>query len=226
MSWIQDYDLYLFDFDGLLVNTEIIHYQAYQKMCADRGFILPWDFPRYIEAAHYRAEGLEEQIYAEFPRLKEIEPSWNVLYAEKKAALVYLLTHETIPLMPGVEKLLHALSAQNKKMCVVTHSDPELVALIRSKNPVLDCIPYWVTRHDYTHPKPDSECYLKAIATYAAPGDRIVGFEDSPRGMRALLGAPAQAVMVSIIDYPELAEFKQLGAIHLHSFEEVCYAET
>lgn len=221
MRWIESFDLYLFDFDGLLVNTEVIHYEAYKKMCADRGFKLPWSFSRYIEAAHYRAEGLEEQIYAQFPELKKQEPNWEVLYLEKKAALVYLLTHGPIPLMSGVEELLRLLEKKNKKRCVVTHSDPELVQIIRSKNPILDKIPYWVTRHDYGEPKPSPECYLKAIDMYSEAGDKIIGFEDTPRGMNALLGAPAKPVLVSTIDYPELEEFVRQGVLHFHSFEEI-----
>ena len=32
MRWISEYQLFLFDLDGLLVNTEELHYQAYKNM--------------------------------------------------------------------------------------------------------------------------------------------------------------------------------------------------
>ena len=33
MDWIKKYQLFLFDFDGLLVNTEEMHFLAYKQMC-------------------------------------------------------------------------------------------------------------------------------------------------------------------------------------------------
>lgn len=221
MSWIDDFDLFLFDFDGLLVNTEVVHYSAYKAMCFDRGFELPWDFSRYIEAAHYSAEGLKDQIYKEFPKLQQMEPQWEVLYEEKRSHLHRLIEEGAIPLMPGVEPLLKELEALGKKRCVVTHSDERLVSRVKKWNPLLNTIPFWVTRRDYTHPKPDPECYRKAIAMYGSENDRIIGFEDTPRGLQALMGSKALPVIVSCINYPELEEFKARGVLHFSSFEAI-----
>jgi HAD superfamily hydrolase (TIGR01509 family) len=221
MSWIDDFDLFLFDFDGLLVNTEVLHYEAYRAMCADRGFVLPWDFPRYIVAAHYSAEGLEEQVYEELPELRAIEPNWKVLYEEKRLHLHRLIEEGAVPLMPGVENLLKELETAGKKRCVVTHSDKNAVSRVRKWNPPLDTIPFWVTRDDYKIPKPDPECYRRAIEMYGSEGDRVIGFEDTPRGLRALMGTRALPVMVSTIDYPELDEIKAQGVLHFTSFEEI-----
>src|ERR1700722_13196293 len=102
MRWIHNFNLFLFDFDGLLVNTEEIHYMAYKRMFAGRGLSLTWDFNYYCTLAHYSAEGLRDQVYAQFPVLKEIEPSWPVLYAEKKQAIIDLLNEGKVNLMPGV----------------------------------------------------------------------------------------------------------------------------
>lgn len=221
MHWIHSFDLFLFDFDGLLVNTEWLHYEAYKKMCADRGFVLDWDFPRYIEAAHYRAEGLQEQIYEKFPELKASEPDWSVLYEEKRKALVHLYRSEPIPLMEGVEKLLLALKKADIPRSVVTHSDRDLVKIIREKNPVLDTIPYWTVREDYSEPKPSPECYLSAIEKLAKPGDKAIGFEDTPRGLTALLGSRATAIMVTKMHYPEMEEFRKRGVPIYSSFSDL-----
>src|ERR1700722_3484515 len=103
MQWIHQYQLFLFDFDGLLVNTEEIHYLAYKKMFSDRGIHLNWSFSRYCQAAHYQAEGLRDQVYAEFPQLHVMEPDWKVLYAEKKRAVLALINEGAVQLMPGVD---------------------------------------------------------------------------------------------------------------------------
>src|ERR1700732_1038423 len=106
MDWINTYQLFLFDFDGLLVNTEEIHFLAYKMMCADRGFELPWDFPRYCKSAHYDAEGIQRDICLELPDLRSQEPSWEILYREKKTNMISLLNQGAVHLMPGVNELL------------------------------------------------------------------------------------------------------------------------
>lgn len=201
MSWIQHYQLFLFDFDGLLVNTEELHYQAYIRMCARRSVHLNWSFARYSEAAHHHATGLRDQIYAEYPELYAQESNWHVLYDEKKQAFMQLLEEGNVPLMPGVADLLYALEQANIPRCVVTHSAFPLIQTIRNQNPILDTIPNWITREDYSHPKPDPECYQVAIARLAKENDRIIGFEDSPRGLNALMKTKATPVLVCPPDY-------------------------
>jgi beta-phosphoglucomutase len=217
MKWIQNYQLYLFDFDGLLVNTEHLHYQAYLDMCKGRGFNLDWSFPRYCLAAHREATALRDQIYAEIPKLKALEPSWDILYAEKKQAYIDLISQGNITLMPGAEKLLIALQQANIKRCVVTHSAKQLIDIIRSQHAILNTIPTWFTREDYSNPKPSPECYLKAINILAEPNDRIIGFEDSPRGLKALEGTRAQPVIICEPDIPGLKEIIGKNTIHFNS---------
>lgn len=221
MEWINQYQLFLFDFDGLLVNTEELHFFAYKKMCALHGFKLDWDFDTYCQAAHYSAEALRDQIYGQFPELKAQFPDWKVLYAEKKQALMDLVANGTVHLMPGAERLLKALEKANIKRCVVTHSPDDLVNAIRRQIPILDTIPDWITRHDYTHPKPHPECYIKAIEKFAHNGDRIIGFEDTPRGVKALMPTQAQAVMISRVRYPEIPMFMKHGVLHYPSLDAI-----
>lgn len=221
MQWIHQYQLFLFDFDGLLVNTEEIHYQAYIKMCADRGFNLTWTFNRYSDAAHHSATALQEQLYAQFPDLKAQEPNWNVLYEEKKAAFLYLVQEGAAHLMPGVHPLLLALDEANIKRCVVTHSPTPLVNLIREQNPILNTIPNWITREHYNYPKPHPECYLIAIQKLSKPTDQIIGFEDSPRGLKALLETTAKAVLVCPPDYPYVPKLIAESITYYPSFTAI-----
>lgn len=221
MDWISHFDLILFDLDGLLVDTELLHFHAYQRMCLARGFTLPWDFSQYCQQAHCGADNLRKGIYAALPALQRQQGSWQVLYAEKRQAMGELLVEEGSHLMAGVSQLLQVLADKGITRCVVTHSPDELVRIIRQQNPLLETIPHWITRHDYTHPKPDPECYRKAIETYGAGCRRIVGFEDSPRGLQALMGTEALPILITGIDYPEVAAYTARGAIQFSSFNTI-----
>lgn len=221
MRWIHHYKLFLFDFDGLLVNTEEMHFLAYKQMCSKYGFDLDWTFERYCQTAHYSADILKDELFEKFPKLREIEPSWDVLYQEKKENILRLLKEGHTKLMPGVQDLLLALSEANIKRVVVTHSPIELIEAACLNNPVLKTIPHWITRHDYTHPKPNSECYLKAISMYGVENEPIIGFEDTPRGMQALTGTRATPVLVCKANYPEIPAFIARGVKHFSSFEDI-----
>lgn len=223
MRWINQYQLFLFDFDGILVNTEELHYQAYQEMCLKRGFTLDWDWRTYIQHGMFSATGLKEGIYNKFPDLKKQEPFWDVLYQEKKKLYLDSLKRG-VPLMPGVADLLAALEKGGVKRCVVTHSPLEQIELIRSQHPILRTIPLWLTREDYSQPKPSPECYQKAIEKLGSKGDAIIGFEDSPRGLEALLKAGAKGVFISSLFKPTEVEHlaQEIGTPfpHFSSFIE------
>ena len=174
MKWIHDFQLFLFDFDGLLVNTEHIHFQAYINMCAKRNFKLDWSLDEYLSIAHSGSEALKISIYAKFPKLYDLQPTWKVLYEEKKKSYKDLLLTGKIELMPGAFSLLEALKKENIRRCVVTNSFKEQTDYIRASNDILNTIPHWITREDYTKLKPDPESYLKAISLYGKKGDKKI----------------------------------------------------
>jgi len=201
MKWIQDFQLFLFDFDGLLVNTERLHYQAYIDMMAARGHRLRWSFLRFCEVAHLNASGLREALYSEFP---DLSLDWPTLYEEKKRAYYELVSAGKVELMPGAEALLIELDKASIRRCVATNSFLDQIELIRSKIPLLQTIPHWITRENYEKQKPDPDAYLKAIELYGKPGDRIIGFEDSIRGLQALQGTPAFPILICDSKHPLL----------------------
>lgn len=219
MDWIHNYQLFLFDFDGLLVNTEELHHAAYIKMCKDRGFDLKWSFIDFCALAHSSATALREAILTEFPALQAI--SWDVLYKEKKREYFKILQQNRMQLMPGVEKLLLALEAAGIRRCVATNSALEQIEEIKKALPVLNTIPVWITREDYTQPKPAPDAYLTALKRLLQPGDKIIGFEDSLRGVQALQAANVPPVLICDSSHPQLQDPALRGVPFFSSFETI-----
>jgi beta-phosphoglucomutase len=221
MDWIQKFDLFLFDFDGLLVNTEELHFAAYREMCQRRGYKLDWTLSEFFLAAHFDSSGLKNGIYREFPALFEQEPRWEVLYAEKKQCYQELLEKGDLSLLPGVEEVLIALEKAGKRRCVVTNSPKIQVDLIKEKLPLLKTIPVWLTRENYKEPKPHPECYLTALKLLGQPNDRVVGFEDSTRGLKALRDAGVPATfLICPPDHPQMKQGLSEGS-YVPSFEAI-----
>lgn len=209
-----------FDLDGLLVNTEKMHYQAYKNMCKGRGADLEWSFEKYCSIAHESSTGLQLNIQKELKALS-VYP-WKELYKDKKQAYLNLLEEGDIELMPGAEKAIAFLQEQGILSCVITHSPKELVDKIKSKLPALSMIPYWITREDYKEPKPAPDGYLLAKGKYAKEGERIIGFEDTLRGWTALNGAGVEGVVISTVLREEVKqELLEQGVRVVSSFYEL-----
>ena len=219
MKWIDRFDLFLLDLDGLLVNTEPLHFEAYRLLCRRRGFELPWTFERYCGFAHSSAEGLKTALFEELPSLKEMEPRWEVLYSEKKCHYLGLLQGESLQLMPGVKAFLMELALAARKRCVATNATSEQVEEMKRQLPSLGSIPVWITREQYENPKPAPDAYLKAKELLADPGDQIIGFEDTLKGVKALEAAGVAPILICQKNHPQLLEGALHGVKHFESFE-------
>lgn len=216
MRWIQHFDLFLLDMDGLLVDTERLHFQAYQTLCSENNQQLPWDFPAYLGVAHSSHDGLQKAL---LPLLGGVD--WAPFYERKKAIYQKLLIGGKLELLPGVAKLIEELSTTGKKRCVVTHSSKDQVDAIKDALPALKSIPVWITREDYDQPKPAPDGYAKAFEVLADPGDRVVGFEDSLRGLQSLKGTLAMPVLICDPSHPQMKSSELEGVHHFTSFTKI-----
>ncbi|MDE3056258.1 MAG: HAD family phosphatase [Verrucomicrobiota bacterium] len=216
MNWVSSFQLFLFDFDGLLVDTERLHFRAYREALQERGHFLDWDFSSYCRYAHLEADSLKKALIGRFPVLSL---DWSSFYEEKRSRYLSLMNEGQLELMPGVERLLFLLTERGARRCVVTHSPRAAVERICSKLPLLHMIPHWITREDYKEPKPHPECYRKAISLYGKKGDRIIGFEDSVRGWTALSQTEALPLLICSDTHPQLRWAQ--GALHFASFMEI-----
>ncbi len=195
-DWIEEFDLFLFDFDGLLVDTEPLHYAAFMNLCEKHGYALEWDLSDYCKVAHSGGFALKEKLCSLYPHLEKEQGSWESFYKEKEPLLYEEFDQKGLKLMPGADELLEQLSSRKKAFCVATHSKRVWTEHIVQQLPSLQRIPLWVTREDFSQPKPSPESFLQAIDRMHGHDKRVIGFEDAPRGVRALQQTPAKRVLV------------------------------
>ncbi len=221
MNWIDPYNLVLFDFDGLLVNSEQLHYEAYKQMCARRGFTMAWGFHHYADIAHSSPEALYKALQEEFPGLCE-EGGWPACYEEKQHIYQELISDGKMGLMPGVEILLEYLAKKDVSRCVVTNSRRVQVEAISQAIPALRTIPHFLTREDYSARKPAPDGYLLAIERYGNDASRIIGFEDTLIGVQSL-SATKRALPVLICEPRASKQAKALfpNLLHYKSFLDI-----
>ncbi|MFY7842698.1 MAG: HAD family hydrolase [Rhabdochlamydiaceae bacterium] len=211
----------MFDFDGLLVNTEDLHRRAYIILCQRRGYNLQWSLDDFYSIAHSSSEGIKNEILRLFPSICDQE-DWASLYVQKLNIYLELLAQKELCLFEGVSSFIGILKDKGIKMCVVTNAKKEQVDLVKQVLPSLNDIPHWITRECYHKPKPDPECYQLALSLKESH-EKAVGFEDSIRGYRSMqMAGVDRCVLICPFSHPQMKLFSKEDTVeHFSSFQNM-----
>jgi len=206
----SSYDLFCFDFDGLLVDTEPLHYESYLQALEKYGERPRLSFIDYQAAAHKSRADLERLLYTAMPTLKSKGPSFDRIREEKQKIYEKHLKTSPISLMEGAEELITLLHQQKKKLAIVTNSDRDHLNLIVAKIPILKSITCVITCEDTPNRKPAPDGYLLAMRNFPKiPSSRVAGFEDTYKGLLALKAAKISPFLVCSHQHPQLEQLKK-----------------
>jgi HAD superfamily hydrolase (TIGR01509 family) len=177
----------LFDLDGLLTDTETLHYESYRQVFAARGYTMSEEF--YCE--HWIRRGLKIDDVCAHLSISE-EPS---SLRDAKMSIYFQLVKNELRLMPGAQKALEGLRSRYTLALVTS-------AYTDAANAVLDAMKGYkyfdtiVTASDVTRLKPDPEPWLLAASRLGrAPADCLV-IEDAEKGITAAKAAGMRCVAI------------------------------
>ena len=180
----------IFDFDGLIVDTELSAYQTWQDIYQEHNCSLPFETwaERIGGAAHLfdPCEYLETQIGRPVPR--------EELRLRRKHNHVTIV--EAQPALPGVEEYLRSAKRLGLKVGAASSSRHEWVDGHLSRLGLFayfDCIK---CSDDVKHTKPNPELYLAVLDTFGIQANEAIALEDSPNGVRAAQRAGIFCVVV------------------------------
>jgi HAD superfamily hydrolase (TIGR01509 family) len=168
----------IFDFDGLIVDTEGPGFRAWTEVYASHGCSLP--FHKYsacigtIGGFDLHAY-LEEQSGRSFDRA-ELERSCNTRWLE-------LMKEQ--PLLPGIAACVTSAKTRGLKLAIASSSTEKWVARHLRKFGLLNTFDAVCTRDYVAAVKPDPALYLLALEKLGIEADEAIAFEDSPPGIDA-----------------------------------------
>jgi HAD superfamily hydrolase (TIGR01509 family) len=173
----------LFDFDGVLVDTEWAIYQAWLATFQAHGHELPLD-------VYTRCIGSDFATWSPKTHLEELSGlafDWHDLDAKRQDAIMADLADEGI--MPGVIPLLEKLAVQGIRRAVVSSSSHHWVDGWLEKLAFAEHFETVVCRGDAPQIKPAPDLYLEAAKRLGLEPKDCLVIEDSLNGMHAAKAA-------------------------------------
>ena len=191
----------IFDFDGVLVDTEPLHYRAFQEILAPLG--LGYSYERYVE--HYIGfddrDALREAFRAAGRALDSGTLS-DLLRAKAKA--FQRIVAQGVEPFPGALRLVGELVAEGLPLAIASGALSHEIAMILSVLGLQEAFPIIVSADQVERSKPDPETYERVLFLLRqAPGGEALDarncavIEDTPAGIEAATAAGLYCIGVT-----------------------------
>ena len=179
----------VFDFDGVVLDTETPLYTSWEEMYSRHGVHLDLEmFATYIGGADYFDFhlDLEKQTGLSFDRQSLMEER-RAMYREHVAGNTIL---------PGVQDYLSEARASGFRIGLASNSDIGWVSSNLRELGLYEKFDVLKTRDDVVNVKPSPEIYLAALHDLKTDPDHAIAIEDSASGVAAATSAGLFTVAV------------------------------
>ena len=195
-------ELVVFDVDGLMIDTESVWKNAFDKAGDKYGIPNLGDtlFPSLIGK---RLEDEQELLDRLLP--SDIQ---NQLINEWRQIGLGSLERE-VPVKPGLYEMLDYLEQHHIKMAVATTTRRELTEQRLKKIGVYDRFEYVLCGDEVTKRKPDPEIYLSVLHKMNTKAENAIVLEDSSVGVEAAYRAGIDCIQVPDLIAPTEVQEKQ-----------------
>jgi beta-phosphoglucomutase len=220
----------IFDFNGIIVDDEPIHFQLFQKVLGEEGIVLTEEayYGRYLgfdDRGAFETGFQERGLPLSTPKLQEL--------IDRKARYYQEAIRNHVAIFPGVKKLVATL-VPNLPLAVASGALRQEIETILATAELLSCFKVIVSAEDVARGKPEPEIFLKALAALnaqhngapIAAADCVV-IEDSKEGIRGSCRAGMKCLAVTNSHPAELlsdanAVVKSLEEVSLAFLQKLC----
>ncbi len=178
----------IFDLDGTLANTELLHYRAWRQTLLKNGveeFSFD-DFRFFIGTSN-------EKVAGDYIKRDNIQKEISTLVLEKQ--VLYLDLIPEIELFPDVAATITQFYPDYRLALASSSHKKEIDAIVTSHN-LADFFELIVGGDMVKHKKPAPEIYLKVQQTLGVNSDECIAFEDSEHGLNSAKNAGLYGVAI------------------------------
>lgn len=180
----------VFDFDGLIIDTETPEYEVFKQIYSEYGVDLPLEM--YAQNIGTVLGDFNPHSYLGEYLKQDIDPEFvKNLHKER-----YSILMENFELRDGVLDYLNKAKEMNLKIALATSSHRPWIDGFFERfdlHHYFDCIS---TAEDVEKVKPDPALYLRTLSLLGVDGNEAIAFEDSYNGSKAAVAAGMHCIAV------------------------------
>ena len=193
---------FIFDLDGVIVDTAKYHFLAWQKLANQLGIEFTHEHNEELKGVS-RVRSLD--IILELGKVQASQEDKNKWLVQKNEEyLSYLVDMDESEILPGVLKVLEYLKSKNQFIALGSAS--KNARPILEKTNIMHFFDAIVDGNDVSNAKPDPEVFLRAAQLVGVLNENAIVFEDSVAGIQA--ANIANMISVGIGDATVLHEAK------------------
>jgi HAD superfamily hydrolase (TIGR01509 family) len=182
----------IFDFDGLILDTEWPEFQCWQETCQEYGVDLTIE--TWLPCI---GTGITTRVFDPYDYLAAhcVQPlDRDMVYARLGSRHKELV--EAQPVLPGIEALLGEAKQQGIRLAVASSAPRQWVAGHLERLGLLEYFDALTCGPEVAHTKPYPDLYLAALEKLGVTASQTIAFEDSRNGMLAARSAGIFCVVV------------------------------
>jgi beta-phosphoglucomutase family hydrolase len=204
----------IFDFDGVITDSEILHFRAFNAVLAQYDFQLtkPEYYKEYLgmsDADCFRALIAEGRLPIQEPQIKNL--------GQQKTRIFEKLARTEGRIIEGVREFLATLSAAKVPIAICSGALRAEIELILEEASLRSCFDVIVSAEEVKRGKPDPEGFLLALEKlndlWPEPitAGRCIVVEDSHWGLKAARAAGMRTIAVT--NTYDAAQLKQADKV-------------
>lgn len=194
---------FIFDLDGVIVDTAKYHYLAWRKLANELGFEFTKEQNELFKGVS-RKRCLE--ILLDIGSVKATQEQFDTWMIEKNEDyLAYIQKMDASEILPDVPRVLQYL--KNKNVPIALGSASKNAKPILEKVDLLTYFDSIVDGNSVTKAKPDSEVFLIAANNLNVKAESCVVFEDAVAGIQAANAAGMISIGIGDVDILHEADY-------------------
>lgn len=182
----------LFDFDGVIVQSEPRHLRSFRNLLRPYGVAIPAD-RWYREFTGIDTTTIFQVLMRDFPSIPGKLEDW---VEKRKRYYQTLVLAGKLKATPGVRAFLSRLKRKGIPTAIVSGGHTENIRAVLKRLKLEPFFQTIVALEDVQNRKPHPEGFLKAARRLGVKPEDCIAIEDSPNGLRAARASGAKVVCI------------------------------
>lgn len=179
----------IFDMDGVLIDSEPLHYEFEQKVFNSLGIVVSSELHESFVGTTSRT------MWSIIKKTFNLTDTVSYLIeSERSGFLNFLKSQKSIVSIKGVSDFIEALSHSGFQLAIASSSPHEQINFILDECNIDKYFPVKISGDDVINGKPDPDIFLLAAKTANCRPDNCIVIEDSTNGIRAAVKAGMKCI--------------------------------